>query len=161
MFRLTIPAVFAALMVGTAAVAEPQIVSKIEVSVDLNAIQNEKAAAYWQTLSADLNSAIVTRLGNQIAAGGANVTVDISELELASSFQSAVGVADSRLVGDVQVRKTDTDVDLTNYQLTVSFTDASPFFPKDTDMAKITTDSPEYYTAMLDAFADRVVAFLN
>lgn len=163
MYRFTVPviAAVAALMISDAALAEPQVVSKVEVSVDLAAIGNEKAAAYWTNLSGDLTNAIMTKLGAQVAPGGASVMVDVSELELASSFQSAVGVADSRMAGDVKVRRTDGDVELKNYELTVSFADAGPFFPKDTDLTAITMDSPEYYAAMLDAFADRVVSNLQ
>jgi hypothetical protein len=161
MKRLSFSALAAALLLTTAAFAEPQMVSKVEVAVNSNAIDNAKATDYLNQLSSDLNAAIMTKLGDNITEGGAVVMVNVAQVELANSYQELIGVADSRLVGDVAVRAADSDVDLKNYQLTVSFADAGAFFPEGTDIAAVTWDSPLYYTAMVDAFADRVVANLQ
>ena len=161
MQRLTLAALAAAMLLTTAAFADPQMVSKVEVIVNSAAIDNAEAADYMQRLSSDLNAAIMTKLGDRVSETGAVVTVDVAQVELANSFQDQIGIADSRLVGDVAVRAADSDVDLKNYQLTVSFADAGAFFPAGTDLTAVTWDSPLYYTAMIDAFADRVVVNLE
>ncbi len=161
MKHLSLTALAAAMLLTTAAFAGPQMVSKVEVVVNSAAIDNAEAADYLNQLSSDLNAAIMTKLGDRILESGAVVMVNVVQVELASSFQEKIGIADSRLVGDVVVRAADSDVDMKNYQLTVSFADAGAFFPKGTDLAAVTWDSPLYYTAMVDAFADRVVANLQ
>ena len=161
MYRTLLASTLLALTTGTLALADPQMVKKVEVVVDATAIDNAKAAAHWLALASDLNAAIVLRLGNQMADNGARVLIDLSHVELANTWQTTFGIAESRLVGDVIVRNADSDVEMRRYELTVSFADAGPFFPKGADMAALTSDSPEYYQAMVNAFADRVVTNLN
>lgn len=161
MNRLALTTLAATMLLTTSAFADTQMISKVEVVVDSSAIDNAAAGDYLNQLSSDLNASILTRLGDRMAEGGAVITVDVAQVELANSFQEKVGIADSRLVGAVAVRAADNDVEMKNYQLTVSFADAGAFFPEGTDLAAITWDSPLYYSAMVDAFADRVVANLQ
>lgn len=137
------------------------IVREVEVSVDMEALQNTNAAAHWTSLADDLENAIVGALVGQTGEEGAKVSVDIDEVELASSFQSAVGVADSKLIGDVAVTHDSDNTKFDNYELTVTFEQAGPFFLPGTDLSAITTDSAEYYDAMVAAFADHVVQKLK
>jgi len=149
------------LMATAAFAASPTKVDDVEVSIDLAAITNPKAAAYWATVSDDLENAIVARLvtrdTDQIADDGVkiSISVDISELALANSFQSAFDIEQSTLVGDVEITK------LRPFELSVSFDQASQFLPEGYDLAQVTSDSKEYYTAMIGAFADAVVKHLE
>lgn len=161
MFRTFLATTAAALMLSSAGYAGPQLVQKIEVTIALDAIQNPKAAAHWITLPADLNAAILLRLGNQLVDSGARIQIDLSHVELANTFQETLGIADSKLEGTVVVRNGDSDLEMRRYGLTVSFVDAGPFFPEGTDLQALKSDSPEYYRAMVNAFADRVVSNLN
>ena len=136
------------------------MVQEVKVAVDATALENNKAAAHWVTLSGDLSAAILKRLPDGISKDGALIDIAIDSLSLANSLQAANGTADSRLIGSVKVSGIGNDPTQI-YDLTVSFADASPFFPEGTDLTKITTDSMEYYQAMIDAFADHVVAKLN
>jgi len=153
-----------ALVAALLAVAAPSfavtIVQEVKVAVDAAALENNKAAAHWATLSGDLSTAIVKRLPNGVSEGGAMIDIAIDSLSLANSLQAATGTAESWLMGSVKVSGIGSDP-AQSYDLAVSFADAGPFFPEGTDLTKITTDSREYYTAMLAAFADHVVAKLN
>jgi hypothetical protein len=51
--------------------------------------------------------------------------------------------------------------DFKSYQLAISFEQAAAFLPPDTDRAAITWESPEYYAAMINAFADAVAQNLD
>ena len=133
------------------------IVREVEVTADMDALKNSAAAAHWTTLADDLENAIVADLVGKTGEDGAKILVDIDEVELANTFQSAAGIADSRLVGDVAVTHDSDNTKFDNYELTVTFTDAGPFFPQGTDLAAITMDSEEYYRAMIAVFADHVV----
>lgn len=137
------------------------VVRDVDISVDMDAIQNAEAAAYWSDLADDLENAIVANLVGRTGEQGAKISIDIDEVELANSFQSAIGVADSRLSGSVAVTHDSDNTQFDNYDLTVTFEQAGPFFLPGTDLAAITTDSKEYYDAMVAAFADHVVRRLD
>lgn len=163
MIRTLIPAALCAGLACGTAIAQT-MVNEIEVEVDLPAVQNQKAAAYWTRLDDDLENAIVARLTDRIVpedAAGAKITIDIDEVSLASSFESAVGVADSSLAGNVVVTHNDDNSKFDAYFLTITFSQAGSYFPAGTDLATIAADSPIYYAAMVDAFADRVVTDLK
>ncbi|MCB1338223.1 MAG: hypothetical protein KDK10_12480 [Maritimibacter sp.] len=164
MFTIPTRSLVAALVLAAAAapaVASETVVHEVEVTADMEALQNAQAAARWTDLADDLENAIVARLVGRTGDEGANIFVDIDEIELANTLQSATGVADSRLVGAVAVTH-DTDTSkYDNYELAVTFDQAGPFFLPETDLTAITTDSDEYYTGMIAAFADHVVENLK
>ena len=159
--RFAIPALFSLMLVGASPVLAATMISKVEVKVDTAALENAKAAARWLSISADLNKAIVSRLGDRIDKNGADIKIDIDSVALANSLQAALGTAESKLVGSVKVIHTGGDLEPQHYELTVSFADAGALFPEGTDLTAISTDTQEYYQAMIDAFADHVVAKLN
>ncbi len=148
------------LATAPAAFAETTV-KEVVVEADLSAVDNAKAGAHWATLTDDLQNAIVSRIAPLVAEEGAKVTVEIDTVELASSFESSLGVAESKLSGQVRVTSDVAMPNLGNYDLIVSFDQAGPFFLPGTDMTKITTDSKEYYDAMIAAFADYVAAQLK
>ncbi len=162
MFTTTARGLLAGIVIATAAPAFAEtIVREVEVTADLEAIQNTKAAAHWTALPDDLENAIVGALVGKTGEEGAKILVDIDEVELANSFQSAVGTAESRLVGDVAVTHDSDNTKFDAYELTVTFEQAGPFFVPGTDLSAISTDSQEYYDAMIAAFADHVVKNLK
>ncbi len=103
--------VLAATLAATAvtpALAAVERVAEVDVTVDLTAIQNEKAAAYWGSLEKDLEAAIGARIADRIAEDGASVLVDIREVELSNAFERQLNLADAVLVGQVNINdKTD------------------------------------------------------
>lgn len=149
------------LLVSAAPVFAQTMVKEVVVTADMTAIENVKAASHWATLAEDLQNAITTRITDIIADDGVKVSVDIDAAELASSFQSSVGTAESKLMGKVNVFRESDQMNLDSYDLSVTFEQAGPFFLPETDLTKITTDSKEYYDAMIAAFADYVATKLK
>lgn len=151
----------AGLMIGAGPVLAATMVKDVNVEIDLDAINNPAAAAYWTSAADDLENAIVARLTDRIADDGLSISVDINELELANSFQTALNVADSRLEGQVKMSSEADATLMKTYDLTVTFDQATLFMPEGADLAAITSDSRDYYNAMLNAFADKVVENLD
>ena len=162
MFRkLAMTAVTATVLAAAFPTFAQTTVREVNVQADMEALQNANAAAYWTSLADDLENAIVARLVGLTADDGVKVSIDIDTVELASSFQSAMGTAESKLKGRVNVSSQTDNTKFDTYDLTVGFDQAGPFFPPNTDLTAITTDSKEYYDAMIAAFADSVVARLE
>lgn len=151
----------AIVLAAAAPVAAETIVRDVEVTADMDALQNTEAAERWTHLADDLENAIVARLVGKTGEEGAKILVDIDEVELANTLESATGVADSHLVGDVAVTHDSNNTKFDNYKLTVTFEQAGPFFLPGTDLTTITSDSQEYYDGMITAFADHVVQNLK
>lgn len=162
MFRTVVIGLVTGAAVYAAAPAFAEtLVREIEVTADIEALQNTQAAGHWANLADDLKNAIATDLVGKTDENGAKILVDIDEVELASSLQSATGVADSRLVGNVAVTHESDNTKFDAYELTVTFEDAGPFFAPGTDLSAISRDSQDYYDAMIAAFADHVVKNLK
>lgn len=150
----------AALVLATtlpAMAADPTPVKGIAVTTELSAVSNEAAAAYWATLDTDLKTALATRLANRIGDTGAEIVIDIQEVSLSNGFTEKLGLADTRIVGDIVV--TDEDDNRRNqfYTLTIDVNRATPMLPAGTDVTTLPADTRVYYTAMVDAFAENVV----
>lgn len=154
MTRVTMTA--AALLMATSMAALADVQS-VEVEADLTALKNIEAAQVWTSISDDLETEIVERLIPKIGENGASIEVQINSVELANSFTQAIGVADSKLTGDVEIDAPGL-FNKISYTLTVSAEQAVAYFPDGTQTSDLTMGSEVYYQAMLDAFADNVVA---
>lgn len=159
--NIVIPALVAILMSTGVNAGSDSMVKEIEVQVDLTALENPAAAARYATIAADLQSALATRLTDRIAEEGMRISVDLSEFELSNSFQEALGLADSKLVGDVKITDEKDNSNFEAYELTVTVEQARSFFPEGIDFATQTASSEEYYQAMIAAFADGLVKRLD
>ncbi len=145
---------------ATATATAPVTVNQIEVTTDLDAVQNAEAAAVWANIDTDLAAAIIARLGDRIDAEGADVVIDIDEISLATSFEQAIGTEEAYLKGDVLLRMPGPDNN-ENYTLTVTSIQAQAYFPDGTQIDDLTKGSDVYYRAMLDAFAENIVRNLD
>lgn len=165
MNRIVAPGLIAAVLVSgisaTALAAPGDPVREIEVTMDLEAVTNPAAAARYATIATDLQGAIAARVADRVADDGVRLTIDLSEVELANSFTDAVGAADTRLVGDVNIYS-ETAVNMPMaYQLSVDVNQAAGFFPETLDRATLVASSDDFYRAMIAAFADGVVRRLD
>lgn len=148
----------AALLAALPALAQdPTTVREVDVEADLTAIQNPAAATYWTDVAEDLENAIVARVTDRTDPDGVRISVDIAEVSLASMFENLTDAADTRMVGQVNVTSDTDNTKFNSYELTVSIEEALPFFPQGTVIATVRRDTPEYYRAMVEAFADAVV----
>lgn len=145
----------AALALPLAATAQDLTINEIDVTVDLTAVQNPAAADYWGQLEGDLEGAILGRLTGQIDDNdGADLEIDISEVELANGFTEAMGLADAMLKGVVKQTHDTKNNRFNTYELTV---DVRTALPADFDWSASNIDTAAVYSAMVETFADHVV----
>ena len=90
----------AALVLAACAGGEPEplTISEITVEADLPAIGSPQAVAYWQGLSADLETALAAEFAGQLDPLGKRILVDVDELTLTSGF-AAGATARGRAAG--------------------------------------------------------------
>jgi len=159
MTRFVMSTTAALTLAATTAIAATNV-KEIDVEVDLDAIENIQAAQVWTEVGSDLETAIAERLIGQLDDSGARILIDIDEVQLANSFQQAFGVADSVLVGDVNIKEPGI-ANNERYTLTVQAEQLVAYFPDGTIQGDLTMGSEVYYTAMVNAFADNVVEKLK
>jgi len=150
-----------ALFLANAAFAQDTMVQEVSVEADITAISNAEAATYWTNVADDLENAIVARLVDRIGEEGSTISVDIDELSLANSFQTQLGLEDALIVGMVNVSNDTDNAKFDTYELTVSALTAQAFGPDGSVLEGAFTDTPEYYAALIAAFADGVVTRLK
>lgn len=130
--------------------------AKIDASVDLSAVQNETAAAYWANLEADLENALAARLTDRLASeevkpdedgkiDGSQIIVDVREVELANAFERELNLGDAVLVGQVTIVDDTDNTNADGYELTVSLENAQVVVPEGMTVV-LSTDTTEAYT---------------
>ena len=161
MFRTFAIGGLAALTLTAAYAQAAPTVKTIEVQVELDAIGNPAAAKYWTTVADDLENAIVARITDQISDDGIKLTIDLEEVSLSGGFAETLGLAETRLVGDVFMSHPADNTRFGAYKLTVDVNAAAPLLPAGVDATTLTADSREYYDAMIATFATGVVERLK
>jgi len=161
MLHRTLAATLAATFLATAAPAQdPTTVREVDVEVDLGAIQNPAAATYWTNVADDLENAIVARITDRTDPEGVRISIDIEEVSLASLYENLTDTADTQMIGQVNITSDTDNTEFNSYQLSVRVEEALPYLPPGTVVTAIVRDTPEYYRAMVEAFADAVVGRL-
>ncbi len=155
MFRTLAIGSLAALAFTTAGTAAT--VKSVDVEVELSAIENPRAAKYWTSIADDLENAIVAKIADQVADDGIDLKIDLEEVWLSNGFEEKLGLADTRLVGDVSMTHASDNSRFGSYELTVDVNTALPLIPADVDVTVLPADSRVYYDAMIAAFAQGVV----
>ncbi|MFE3837134.1 hypothetical protein [Pseudogemmobacter sonorensis] len=134
-------------------------VKSVDVNVDISAIQNAEAAAFWAGLEADLENALLARLVNRVDGDeGANLSVDISEVELASGFAETGGLGNSILRGSISQTHDSNNARFDNYDLTVDVRASLPYLGEGFDVEAVDLDGTRVYRALIDTFADHVAS---
>lgn len=152
----------AGLLIAGAAFADPDDkVKSVEVEMDITALTNAAAAERFANTATDLQNAILARVVDRTAEEGMEIKIDLSEVELSNSYTDAIGAAETRLVGTVNVSDMNDNTNFNTYELTVNVDQVIPFLPEGYEVATMTASSDEFYTAMIDAFADGVVRRLD
>ena len=136
-------------------------IAKVTVTADISAIQNEKAAAYWSNVASDLENALLTRLVDRVGEDGATLSVDLREVELASSFERALNLSDAVLVGQVNVTDLNDNTNFDAYELSVSLGTSQVVSADGQTLTYDSLDTPEAYLALINTFADNVVKKLD
>lgn len=168
--KLAASAAVLALLAAPLAAAVDKV-AKVDVSVDVSAINNTEAAKYWANLETDLENAIAARVTDRLATeevkpdengkiDGAQIKVDIREVELASAFERELNLGDAVLVGQVTIVDDTDNTNADGYELTVSLENAKVILPEGKALL-LSTDTEGAYTHLVDAFADNVVSRLK
>lgn len=173
MFNTRTAAVAAILSVMPAStlVAAVDTVAKVDVTVDISAVSNAEAAKYWANLETDLENALAARLVDRLATeevvpdeqgriDGAQIRVDIREVELASAFDRELNLGDAVLVGQVTIVDDTDNTNADGYELQVSLENAQVVVPEGM-VVVLSTDTSGAYTRLVDAFANGVVTRLK
>lgn len=151
--------------------ADVDKVAKVDVSVDVSAINNVQAAKFWANLETDLENAIAARVTDRLATAevkpdengkidGAQIKVDIREVELATAFERQLNLGDAVLVGQVTIVDDTDNTNSDGYELTVSLENAKVIVPEGS-VVLLSDDATGAYTHLVDAFADNVVSRLK
>lgn len=167
------PAASVALMavLATPLMAAVDKVAKIDATVDVSAITNAEAATFWANLEADLENAIAARVTERLvteeakpdetgAIDGAQIIVDIREVELATAFERELNLGDAVLVGQVTIVDDTDNTNSDGYELTVSLENAKVVVPEGSFLV-LSNDSSGAYTRLVEAFADGIVSRLK
>ena len=161
MFRMkALAATALAGVLATSAFAGVEQVAKIDVTTDLTAISNEQAANFWANLEADLENAISARVTDRLADDGAEILVDIREVELANAFERELNLADAVLVGQVNIKDDTDNQNYDAYELSVSLENARIIVPEGAVLV-LSTDTTGAYNRLVETFADSVVSRLK
>ena len=167
------PAATAALIAVLASplLAAVDKVAKIDATVDVSAITNAEAATFWANLEADLENAIAARVTERLvteeakpdengAIDGAQIIVDIREVELASAFERELNMGDAVLVGQVTIVDDSDNTNADGYELTVSLENAQVVVPEGSVLV-LSNDTSGAYARLVEAFADGIVSRLK
>ncbi|HMO07010.1 MAG TPA: hypothetical protein PKD10_05100 [Paracoccaceae bacterium] len=141
-----------------AAITSVETVSQIEVTGDLTAIQDERAAAYWGTIKPDLEAAIAARLADKLGEDGAEIRVDVRAVELATAFQQATDLGNAALTGQVFVKFPDEPQRDRTFELRVTLGATRVVSADGTEITFTTIDTPEAYQALVDGFAESLAS---
>jgi hypothetical protein len=156
----TLAATALAGVLATAAFAEVDQIKNIDVTADLTSIQNEQAASFWANLEADLENAIASRVTDRTSNDGAEIIVDIREVELANAFERELNLGDAVLVGQVNIKDDTDNSNYDAYELTVSLETAQIVVPEGT-VVVLSNDTTGAYNRLVEAFAEGVVTRLK
>lgn len=157
----TLAAVLLATTMGSTAFAAVDQIKKVDVTVDLSAIQNEEAAKYWGSIEGDLEAAIGARVTERMGDDGAEILVDIREVELANAFERGLNLGDAVLVGQVNINDETDNGNYDAYELGISVENAQIVLAEGEMLMLSTTDTDEAYRKLIDTFADGVVTRLK
>ena len=153
----------ATLMAGSAFAAVDKI-TEIDVTADVSAIQNQKAAAYWGNIEKDLEAAIGARVTDRMAETGAKISVDIREVELSNVFERALNLSDAVLMGQVNITDDTDNSNFDAYELSITMDSSKIILPEGVAADQIMLadiGTPETYQNLIASFADQVVGRLK
>jgi hypothetical protein len=164
----------AALLMGSTALTgasadtevNPEAVSEIVVTADVQSIADPAAVAFWQSVEADLATALAAELYGRIAEDGALLSVDVDELSLVDAFAAPVGSERSRLTGNVILSDPENGETLQEFAVSASASEGTaPVAPgtaaDGTQVIVLQPASAEFYAAAVGAFARGVAQTLQ
>jgi hypothetical protein len=146
-------AVLAAVPVLAVAQEVPTPISDVAVSVELEAV-DANALDRWPEIGADLTAAILAAAAPYVADEGRSVAVVLNEVSLGGTTVLGENGEFNRLGGWVYVRDDPAAPPILSEEITFQ---ADTFVPGGTSELYIVPGRPEFYNALVNVFALRVV----
>lgn len=138
-----------ALAACSSAPPPPLSIAEVDVTADLPSVGSSEAVAYWQNLSADLETAIAEQFVGYLDPAGKSIAVDVDELSLNTPFEAGA-TESARLSGLVTLVNPDGSSDAA-YNVTASAQDVQSILPEGSESVPPTSGA--YYQAVVEAFA--------
>lgn len=145
-----------AALLGSTSLAYAIEISEVDVTADLTTIEDARAAEFWNTLEADLESAVLARIADDISEDGARLVLNIESFAIADAPSGGFTVDSAALNGRVHVVDLNNNANFDSYELNVSLQGLS--ITDETGAPMIVADMPEdvAYRTLVDAFAEHV-----
>jgi hypothetical protein len=154
MHRLSVAAAVIALAPAFAFGQEvPVPISEVSVNVELEAVDSN-ALDRWPEIGADLTTAILAAAAPYVSDDGRSVAVVLNEVSLGGTSVLGDGGEFNRLAGWVYVRDDPAEPPLVSEQIVLQ---ADTFVLGGTSEFYIVPGRPDFYNALINVFATRVV----
>jgi hypothetical protein len=131
----------------------PTAISDVKVSVELEAV-DANALDRWPSIGNDLNEAILAAAAPYLAEEGRTVAVVLNEVSLGGTSVLGEEGEFNQLGGWVYVRDDPAEPPIVSEEIVLV---ADSFVPGGTSLVHIVPGRPEFYNALLNVFALRVV----
>lgn len=154
--KMSLAAATLALM-GTSALAADRMFNEINVTADLTVIEDSTAAAFWNTLEADLEANLLERLADQIAEDGAKLVVDVTSFSAAEPLAPFV-VENAALAARVHVIDLENNANFDSFELMVSLEGMTVTNEDGEVMVIANLPADVIYTTLVESFADNIAA---
>jgi hypothetical protein len=153
MFRLSAAVAFMIAPALAAAQEVPVAISDVDVTVELEAVDSN-ALDRWPEIGPDLTAAVMAAAAPYIAEGGRSVAVVLNEVSLGGTTVLGEGGEFNRLGGWVYVREDPADPPIVSEEIEL---EADTFVPGGTSQFYVVPGRPEFYNALVNVFAVRVI----
>ena len=154
MSRISALAVILALSPPVAAAQEtPVPISDVKVSVELEAV-DANALDRWPSIGNDLTEAILAAASPYLAEDGRTVAVVLNEVSLGGTAVLGEEGEFNRLGGWVYVRDDPAEPPIVSEEVVLV---ADSFVPGGTSLIHIIPGRPDFYNALVNVFAIRVI----
>ena len=153
MFRLAAAAVFMFAPAIAVSQEAPVAISDVDVTVEIEAVDSN-ALDRWPEIGADLAAAIMAAAAPYIAEGGRSVSVVLNEVSLGGTTILGESGEFNRLGGWVYVRDDPANPPIVSEEIELQ---ADTFVPGGTSQFYVVPGRPEFYNALVNVFAVRVI----
>lgn len=145
-----------AALLGTTSLAHAVEISEVDVTADLTTIEDTRAAEFWNTLEADLEAAVLSRISENITEDGARLVVDIESFAIDDAPASGFTVDSAALNGRIHVIDLNNNANFDSYELSVSLQGLS--VTDESGAPMVIAEMPEdmAYQTLVEAFAGHV-----
>lgn len=148
-------------LMGTTSLASALDISEVDVSADLTTIENPQAAEFWNTLEADLESAILVLVADEIVDEGARVVVNIESFSINDAADTTFSMENAALIGRIHVINLENNAEFNSFELSVSIEGMTVTDESGTPVIVAQMEPEMVYETLVSSFAENVVERLE